>query len=74
MSTPGTGKVMTFTIDENTDQILEQLKLRLGKTSKAEVLRKAIVLLQVATQAEDVGSGIATLDKDGKINHKIKLV
>lgn len=71
--TASTSKVMTFTIDEVTDRVLEELKAKLGKTSKAEVLRKAIALLEVATDAEQEG-GIATLDSKGNINQRIKLV
>lgn len=67
------GKVMTFTIDQATDSVLEDLKAKLGKTSKAEILRKAIALLRVATEAEQAG-GIATIDAEGNINQRIKLV
>lgn len=67
-------KVVTFTIDEATDQILEKLKAALGKTSRAEVLRKAIALLEVATEAEKSGGSVATLDEEGNVRHRIKLV
>jgi hypothetical protein len=66
-------RLMTFTIDQATDQVLEDLKTKLGKTSKAEVLRKAIALLDVATEAEKDG-GIATIDSRGNIHQRIKLV
>ncbi len=67
-------KVVTFTIDEATEQVLENLKVALGKTSRAEVLRKAIALLEVATEAENEGGSIATLDQEGNVRHKIKLI
>ena len=71
----GTGtKMITFTIDDNTEQLLERLKNALGKTSRAEVLRKAIALLDVATEAELEGGSIATLDSEGNIRHRVKLV
>jgi hypothetical protein len=66
-------KAVTFTIDENTEELLDKIKAQLGKTSRAEVLRKAIALLQVATEAEQDGGGIAVVDKDGDLI-KIKLL
>ena len=67
-------KLVTFTIDEHTEQVLERLKLKLKKTSRAEVLRKAIALLEVATEAEDEGGSIATLNSKGEVRHRIKLI
>jgi preprotein translocase subunit YajC len=67
-------KVITFAVDEATEQTLEKLKVALGKTSRAEVLRKAIALLEVATEAEDEGGSLATLDEDGNVRHRIKLI
>ena len=66
-------KIVTFTIDQHTEEVLERLKKRLKKTSRAEVLRKAIALLEVATEAEAEGGGIATVDSRGNVRH-IKLV
>ena len=67
-------KMITFTIDDSTDQLLERLKNALGKTSRAEILRKAIALLEVATEAEQEGGSIATLDQAGNVRHRVKLV
>jgi len=67
-------KAFTFTIDENTEQVLDSLKSRLGKTSRAEVLRKAIALLEVATLAKDEGNDIAIVDRSGSIVTRIMLV
>ncbi|HXL80814.1 MAG TPA: hypothetical protein VN951_08065 [Pyrinomonadaceae bacterium] len=64
----------TFTIDETTERVLDSLKSRLGKTSRAEVLRKAIALLEVATSAKDDGNDIAIVDKNGDIVTRIMLV
>ncbi|MDE2401012.1 MAG: hypothetical protein KGL90_05065 [Burkholderiales bacterium] len=42
----------SFTIDPKTDQTLERLKQHYGVATKAEVLRKAIALLNVAARHE----------------------
>lgn len=44
--------VTSFNIDAKTDKTLENLKIHLGATSKAEVIRKAVALLNVAKDAE----------------------
>ena len=67
-------KAFTFTIDENTEQVLDGLKGKLGKTSRAEVLRKAIALLELATSAESEGNGIAIVDHNGNVMTRIVLV
>jgi hypothetical protein len=67
-------KSFTFAIDENTAEVLDILKSKLGKTSRAEVVRKAIALLDVATTAKDEGNDIAIVDKEGGIVTKIVLV
>jgi hypothetical protein len=71
---PPSPRVVTFTVDEATEKVLDKLKLALNKTSKAEVLRKAIALLEVATEAQSKGGSIATLDNAGEIDHRIKLI
>jgi hypothetical protein len=67
-------RAFTFTIDETTEDVLDTLKTRLGKTSRAEVLRKAIALLDVATSAKEEGNDIAIVDKDGNLVTRILLV
>ena len=42
----------SFKFDDRTTEILEELKDHYGATSKAEVLRKAIGLLDIAADAE----------------------
>ena len=44
--------VTTFNIDPRTDQTLEDLKLHYHASSKAEILRKAIALLSIASRSE----------------------
>jgi len=67
-------KSFTFAIDENTAEVLDILKSKLGKTSRAEVVRKAIALLDVATTAKDEGKDIAIVDREGNVVTKIVLV
>ena len=67
-------RAFTFAIDENTEQVVDSLKTKLGKTSRAEILRKAIALLEVATSAKEENNDIAIVDKEGKILHRIMLV
>jgi hypothetical protein len=42
----------SFNVDERMAQSLEELKRHLGASSKAEVIKKAIALLKVATESE----------------------
>jgi hypothetical protein len=56
--------VTTFDIDKKTAQKLEELKVHFGASSKAEVLRKAIALLNIASNLE-ASDGSITIRKDG---------
>ena len=57
--------VTTFNIDEKMDKTLDALKIHFGATSKAEVLRKAVALLNIAKDAEQ-SDGSIVLKKDGE--------
>jgi hypothetical protein len=50
--------VTTFNIDEKMGQTLEELKDHFGASSKAEVLRKAVALLKIATESEAADGSI----------------
>lgn len=56
--------VTTFDIDEKTGVKLEELKAHFGASSKAEVLRKAIALLNIAVKCE-AEDGSITIRTDG---------
>ena len=43
----------TFKFDEKTSDLIEELKKHYGATSKAEVIRKSLGLLELARKAED---------------------
>ena len=51
--------VTSFNIDPKLDATLEDLKKHYGAASKAEVLRKAIALLKVASDNEQADGSIA---------------
>jgi hypothetical protein len=50
--------VTTFNVDSKFDQTLEALKTHYRVSSKAEILRKAIALLNVATRSEQEDGSI----------------
>ncbi|WEF34493.1 hypothetical protein [Pseudoduganella chitinolytica] len=59
----------SFNIDSKLDSTLEDLKKHYGASSKAEVLRKAVALLNIVSRHEDA-DGSVTLrqgDNDMKI-------
>ena len=43
---------LTLNLDKNAEKIIEKLKTHYGATSKAEVIRKALGLLQVVAEIE----------------------
>jgi hypothetical protein len=48
----------SFNVDDKMDRTLEELKKHYGASSKAEVLRKAVALLNVAKEAEQADGSI----------------
>ena len=61
--------VTTFNIDEKMSLALEELKIHFGASSKAEVLRKAVALLKIATESE-AADGSIIIRKDN-VDQKI---
>ena len=55
--------VTTFNIDDKMAQTLDDLKDHFGASSKAEVLRKAVALLKIASESE-ADDGSITIRKD----------
>lgn len=55
---------ISFTFDTNTAELLERLKKHYNATSKAEVVRKAIALLEIARQASERGGEMAVINMD----------
>lgn len=56
----------TLSFDDRTEDILNNLKRDFGAASKAEVIRKAVALLEVIRQAKKDGGAIGIVDADGK--------
>lgn len=44
---------LTLTLDKKAEETVEKLKEHYGATSKAEIFRKGITLLNIARQVED---------------------
>jgi hypothetical protein len=64
-------KTFTVSIDERLDRALDELKLSLGKTSRAEVFRLAVTLLKIADEARQEGLKLAIADRQGKVQREI---
>ena len=58
--------VTSFNIDPKTDQTLEDLKRHYQASSKAEILRKAIALLHVASRSEQDDGSIVIRQQNGR--------
>lgn len=56
---------LTLNFDEKAERNLEALKKHYGATSKAEVIRKALVLLKIASEIEET-EGELIARKGGK--------
>lgn len=60
----------TFNFHPDTSATLKELQQHFKTASKAEVLRKAIALLEMAQEARERGGEMAVVDKDGNV-HKV---
>jgi hypothetical protein len=58
-------KVTTFSIDDKTEKTLSELRTALGASSNAEVLRRAISLLGVASKVVQNDGSVILKSKDG---------
>lgn len=56
----------SFNIDQKTDQTLESLRRHYRVSSKAEVLRKAIALLNVASRNEHADGTVILRQQNGQ--------
>ena len=61
----------SFKFNKKTSEVLENLREHYGASSKAEVLRKAIALLDIAAEAEDKKEQLVVESKDGQIRRQI---
>lgn len=56
---------LTLNLDKKAEKIIQELRSHYGATSKAEIIRKAIALLQVVAEIE-TGKGEFIARKGGK--------
>ena len=55
---------LNFDVSPELDEIIEKLVKLTGSTSKSEVLRRAIALMEVAAEAKQEGKKIVIAEKD----------
>ena len=58
-------KQITLNIDPKTEALLEALREHFNASTRAEVIRKAIVLLELAREAQEKQSELAFVDQKG---------
>lgn len=56
---------LTLNLDKKAEKSIDELREHYGATSKAEIIRKALALLQVAAEV-DVSNGELVARKDNK--------
>jgi hypothetical protein len=64
-------KTFTVTIDEKLDKTLNELKVNLGRTSRADVFRLGIGLLKLAAEAKTQGMKMTISDDDDIVRKEI---
>jgi Arc/MetJ-type ribon-helix-helix transcriptional regulator len=55
---------LNFDVSPELDEIIEKLVKLTGSTSKSEVLRRSIALMEVAVEAKQDGKKIVIAEKD----------
>lgn len=66
-------KTFSVQIDERLDSVLSGLRESLGKTSRAEIFRLAIALLQLATEGRDKGLKLTLSNSEDEVVKEIVL-
>ena len=59
-------RVTTFSIDDKTERTLDEIREALGATSNAEVLRRAVNLLGVASKVVNENGKIIIQNEEGR--------
>ncbi len=65
---------LNLELSEEAYQNLEVLRKKMDKPSKAEVLRSAVALLDLATLQKSNGKGLAIVDENGEVASRIELI
>jgi metal-responsive CopG/Arc/MetJ family transcriptional regulator len=68
-----TYKTFTVGIDETLDRTIDELKEKLGKTSRADVFRTGIALLKVAAEAKERDLKLTISDQNDVVKKEILL-
>jgi hypothetical protein len=56
----------TFKFDERTEEMIDRLKGAFNAPTKAEVMRKALALLELARQAREENRDLAVVEKTSR--------
>lgn len=65
---------LNLELSEEAYETLEMLRQRMDKTSKAEVLRSAVALLQLAASEKAKGKRLAILNGDEEVDARIEII
>lgn len=57
---------INFDVSPELDQTIEKLVIQTGSASKSELFRRAIALMEVASEAKQKGEKIVIADRDRK--------
>jgi Arc/MetJ-type ribon-helix-helix transcriptional regulator len=57
-----TTKRINFDVTPELDSVINELTQKTGSTSKAELLRKAVALMKIATEAKEQGEKVMIAD------------
>jgi len=66
-------KRLNLELSDEADETLEMLRMRMGKTSKAEVLHSAVALLKLAQWQKARGKNLVLIDEDGQVDTRIEI-
>jgi len=65
---------LNLELSEEAYETLEMLRKRMDKTSKAEVLRSAVALLQLAASEKAKGKRLAILNGADEVDARIEII
>lgn len=57
----------SINLDQRSAEIMADLKGRLGASSKAEVMRRALRVLEAVNRAEQDGGELAVIDRENRV-------
>jgi len=65
---------LNIELSEEAYQNLEELRKKMGKTSKAEVLRTGVALLDLVQLQKSKGKSIGIIGEDGQASTRIEII